>query len=84
MPNIVFEPATRVTRERLIAAFAAANIDARVFFYPLSSLPMFEGYAGGALAADIPTRAFNLPSFHDITDEEQQRVVRVLREVLGA
>ena len=84
MPTVVFDRATGVTREKLTAAFALANIDARVFFYPLSSLPMFEGCTGGALAADIPTRAFNLPSFHDMTDDDQQRVVRVLREVLGA
>lgn len=81
MPTVVFDRSTGVTRERLFDAFAAANIDARVFFHPLSSLPMFAGYPGGELAADIPTRAFNLPSFHDITDNEQQRVVSVLREV---
>jgi perosamine synthetase len=83
MPTVVFDRATGVTRERLQAAFAAADIDARVFFHPLSSLPMFAGHAGGALAADIPTRAINLPSFHDMSDDDQQRVVRVLREVRG-
>jgi len=82
MPTVVFERRTGVTRERLQAAFAAANIDARVFFHPLSSLPMFAGHAGGALAADIPTRAINLPSFHDMSDDEQQRVAAVVREVL--
>jgi perosamine synthetase len=83
MPTVVFDRDTGVTRERLQAAFAAADIDARVFFHPLSSLPMFEGFAGGTLAADIPTRAINLPSFHDISDAEQQRVVQVLRGVRG-
>jgi len=84
MPTVVFAPETGVTRERLQAAFAALDIDARVFFYPLSSLPMFAGSRGGALAADIPTRAINLPSFHDMTDDEQRRVVAPLRELLGA
>jgi perosamine synthetase len=82
MPTAVFAPRTGVTRERLQAAFAAADIDARVFFHPLSSLPMFAGHAGGVLAADIPTRAINLPSFHDMTDAEQQRVAAVVRGVL--
>jgi perosamine synthetase len=63
------------------AAFAAADIDARVFFHPLSSLPMFSGSAGGARAADMCRRAFNLPSFHDITDDEQQRVAEVVRRL---
>jgi perosamine synthetase len=84
MPTVVFAPETGVTRERLQAAFAALDIDARVFFYPLSSLPIFAGSRGGALAADIPTRAINLPSFHDMTDDEQRRVVAPLRELLGA
>ena len=84
MPTAVFAPETGVTRERLQAAFAALDIDARVFFHPLSSLPMFAGMRGGALAADIPTRAINLPSFHDMTDDEQRRVVAPIRELLGA
>jgi perosamine synthetase len=84
MPTAVFAPETGVTRERLQAAFAALDIDARVFFHPLSSLPMFTGSRGGALAADIPTRAINLPSFHDMTDDEQRRVVAPIRELLGA
>jgi perosamine synthetase len=83
MPTVVFGRDSGVTREKLLARFAAASIDARVFFHPLSGLPIFEGYAGGDLAMDIPARAVNLPSFHDMTDDDQQRVVRVLREVRG-
>ena len=83
MPTVVFAPETGVTRERLQAAFAALDIDARVFFHPLSSLPMFAGMRGGKLAADIPTRAINLPSFHDMTDDEQRRVVAPILELLG-
>jgi len=45
---------------------------------------MFTGMPGGKLAADIPTRAINLPSFHDMTDDEQRRVVAPIRELLGA
>lgn len=84
MPTLVFAPETGVTREALLAAFGAANIDARVFFYPLSGLPMFAPCAGGAIAADIPNRAINLPSFHDITDAQQRRVAGVALELLGA
>jgi perosamine synthetase len=84
MPTVVFAPGTGITRERLQAAFAALDIDARVFFHPLSGLPMFTGMRGGKLAADIPTRAINLPSFHDMTDDEQRRVVAPIRELLGA
>ena len=82
MPTLVFAPATGVTREQLQAAFAVENIDARVFFHPLSSLPMFTPCEGNRLAWDIPGRAINLPSYHDMTDDEQQRVANVVRGVL--
>jgi perosamine synthetase len=79
MPTVVFDGQTGVTREKLQAAFAAENIDARVFFHPLSSLPMFEDRPQNRYAWDIPGRAMNLPSYHDMQHEEQERVIKVLR-----
>jgi perosamine synthetase len=83
MPNVVFDDGTGVTREKLQAAFAAANADARVFFWPLSSLPPFSGTNLNKNAWDIPARAINLPSFHDITSIEQDRVISVIRECIN-
>lgn len=82
MPTVVFAPQSAVTREKLQAAFAEANIDARVFFHPLSGLPMFEPQPNNIHAWDIPGRAINLPSFHDITPAEQERVVDVVVDIL--
>jgi perosamine synthetase len=82
MPTIVFDPETGITREKLQAAFAAANADARVFFWPLSSLPMFEPVSTNKNAWDIPGRAINLPSFHDITEDEIRRVAKTALDVL--
>ena len=78
MPTVVFDPETGISRESLQAAFAAENIDARIFFWPLSSLPMFEPVRSNVLAWDIPERAINLPSYHDIEAEDIQRVVEVV------
>lgn len=78
MPTLVFEPFTGVTRERLQVAFAADNVDARVFFHPLSSLPMFGAGPGAPRGADIAGRAINLPSFHDMQDRDQQSVVDIV------
>ncbi|MCA1393349.1 DegT/DnrJ/EryC1/StrS family aminotransferase [Bradyrhizobium sp. IC3123] len=83
MPTVVFDEATGVSREKLAAAFAADNIDARVFFYPLSGLSMFEAVPGNRLAWSIPERAINLPSYHDMTQEEQDRVIAVVRRFLS-
>lgn len=82
MPTAVFAAETGVTRERLQSAYAAEGIDARVFFHPLSSLPPFGAGPGRPRAADIAARAINLPSFHDMTDDEQRRVADVIRGLL--
>ena len=82
MPTLVFDKSTGITREKLQAAFAAENIDARVFFYPLSNLPMFEDKLGNTNAWDIPSRAINLPSYHDISTVELNRVVQVIVNLL--
>jgi perosamine synthetase len=84
MPTVVFVPETGITREMLQAAFAAENIDARVFFYPLSSLPMFEKSRAAERAWDVPTRSINIPSYHDISKKEQDRVLNVIEAVLNA
>jgi perosamine synthetase len=83
MPTAVFSPATGITRERLMEAFKAEAIDARVFFWPLSSLPMFQDRPETVHAHDIPGRAINLPSFHDMSEDEQARVASVIRRLLG-
>ncbi len=78
MPTVVFSQKTGVTREKLQAVFASVNIDARVFFWPLSSLPSFELALQNRVAYDIPGRAINLPSYHDLSESELERVVKVI------
>ena len=84
MPTVVIQKSRGITRERLHSAFQADNIDARVFFHPLSSLPMFSPCDSNVVAWDIPTRAINLPSFHDITPAEIDRVAAVIEGCCGA
>jgi perosamine synthetase len=81
MPTVVFEPEVRVTREQLQRELKAENIDARVFFWPLSSLPMFTRQPQNTVAYDLPERAINLPSYHDLSYQDQDRVIAVLRRL---
>lgn len=74
MPTVVFDPSTGVTRERLLEGFRKANIDARVFFWPLSGLEVFGGSPSQRHAHCISDRAINLPSFHDLTSANIARV----------
>lgn len=78
MPTVVFAKASGVTREAAQSALASQNIDARVFFHPLSSLPMFHPQLGNHMAYSIPMRAINLPSYHDITSENLRYVCNVV------
>lgn len=81
MPTIVFSEDMRITRELLQSKFAAENIDARVFFWPLSGLDIFEAVHENIYAWSIPKRAINLPSFHDITEREIDRVCDLVRKL---
>jgi perosamine synthetase len=83
MPTLVFTPESGINREQLQAAFARDNIDARVFFWPLSSLPVFEPVCSNVQAWSIPERAINLPSYHDISAADIQRVVQVVKGLLA-
>ncbi|HRM67444.1 MAG TPA: DegT/DnrJ/EryC1/StrS family aminotransferase, partial [Comamonas denitrificans] len=75
MPTVVLAPELGVTAEALLQAFKGANIDARPFFAPLSTLPWMPPGPTGRHAQGLYERAVNLPSFHDITDAEIERVI---------
>ena len=80
MPNIVFEKTTAETRDTLLKTFKDKEIDARVFFGPLSSLPMFEEIAND-VAYDIPNRSINLPSYHDMAEADLEEIISKIRNL---
>jgi len=79
MPTIVVDKGVVFDREALLAAFKSDDIDGRVFFWPLSMLPMFEKQTENIVSYGLYGRAINLPSYHDLTDVEMARVVRQVR-----
>lgn len=83
MPTVVFSRQSGVTRDDLQAAFADAQIDARVFFWPLSSLGLFASTPHNTHAYDIPTRAINLPSPLELTLDDQARVIGIIRSMIA-
>ena len=76
MPTIIFEKQTGVTREQLQSLFKSRNIDARVFFHPLSSLSMFEDKEININSWNIPLRSINIPSYHDLSNQDIKRVAQ--------
>jgi len=80
MPTIVVDEGVAFDRDKVIHHFQSHNIDARVFFWPLSMLSMFDDKPENTVSYDLYARALNLPSYHDITTDEIDRVCRILIE----
>jgi perosamine synthetase len=81
MPTVVFSDESNITTSALQAAFAREAIDARVFFHPLSSLPMFSPNPLNFNAWKIPARAINLPNYFEISSDDIDRVCRVIENL---
>lgn len=79
MPSIVVDEGVPFDREELLATFKSANIDGRVFFWPLSMLPMFVRKPENTISYKLYNRAINLPTYHDLTEQEMDRVVAHIR-----
>lgn len=82
MPTVVVDQGVTFNRDALLAAFKADNIDGRVFFWPLSMLPMFATNPAHAISYSIYPHAMNLPSYHDIDDNALARVVKCVDSCL--
>jgi perosamine synthetase len=79
MPSILVNNSVPFDREKLLLSFKLNNIDGRVFFWPLSMLSMFENNPLNTVSYSIYQRAINLPSYHDITETEMDRVIALVR-----
>lgn len=83
MPTIVVDEKVAFDRQVVLDAFKADEIDGRVFFWPVSMLPMFGSRPENAISYSLYPRALNLPSYHDLTEEEMARVAKVIRTAVG-
>jgi len=83
MPTVVFDRKLNLNREEFLLKFKEENIDGRVFFYPLSSLPMFEEKTSNKISYSIYWRGINLPSYHDMSKDEVVRVFKIIENYLN-
>jgi len=82
MPTIVFDKSLHFDRQQLLDRFKANNIDGRVFFYPLSMMPMFTEQRTNVVSYDLYARAINLPSYHDMTNKDIRYVTEIVKRVI--
>jgi len=82
MPNLVVSASTDIESRDLLFACRKSGIDARDFFWPLSSLPMFETNSNMTISRSVSSRAVNLPSFFDISLEQINYVIQTVRRLV--
>lgn len=78
LPTLIFDKSINFDRDAFFEFMKSKNIDSRPFFYPLSSLPMFDRQKQNLVAYDIYSRGINLPSFHDLTFDEAEFVSELI------
>lgn len=82
LPTAVFDNSLNFNREEFFKLCKDNNIDSRPFFFPLSSLPMFETKKENTVAYDIYERGINLPSYHDMSITDCNKVIHLIKDFL--
>jgi perosamine synthetase len=82
MPTAIFDASIPFDREALFACMKENNIDSRPFFYPLTSLPMFEDKPQNTVAYNIYCRGINMPSHHNLKLEDVEYICQVIKNYI--
>jgi perosamine synthetase len=82
LPTVIFKKELNFDRQKLFLHHNKLQIDTRPFFFPLSSLPMFKTCKKNKTAYDLYNRGINLPSYHDLRDEEIDFVSNSIKSFL--
>jgi perosamine synthetase len=83
LPTVIFDKEVNFDRETFFKFMKSNKVDSRPFFYPLSSLPMFESRNSNIVSFDIYNRGINLPSFHDMSYTEVEFVSGLLKHFIN-
>ena len=75
MPTMVVHDKVVFDREDLLLSFKEDDIDGRVFFWPLSKLPMFDSNPKNRVSYNLSLRGINFPSYHDLLETEIKRII---------
>lgn len=82
LPTLIFKPEINFNRSDFFTFCKKNNIDCRPFFFPLSSLPMFEFVKENKVAYEIYEHGINLPSYHELTDSDIDFVSNSIKQFL--
>ena len=82
MPTLIMSASSNIKSDDLLIACRGSGIDARSFFWPLSSLPMFDSKLKNTNSYSLSSRAVNLPSFYEISDDQISHVIKTVSNVV--
>lgn len=80
MPSIIFGDSYVFDREKLIRDMNAEGIGLRPFFFPLSMYPMFDKVESNYISYSLYQKGINLPSYHDMTQEDVKEVCSMIKD----
>lgn len=82
MPTMILGRSYSIARDDLIQKLNAKNICVRPFFYPLSSLAMFEEKPENSVSYDLYSRGINFPNYFELTKDDICYICQTLKQLL--
>lgn len=84
MSSMVLNEDAKIDREAFRAKLKEKMVDTRPFFYPMSSLPVFSSQEKeNPVAYSIANRGINLPSGHNLREDDINYIAESIAHVLG-
>lgn len=81
LPAVVTKAEER-RRDEILVEANSLGIGLRPFFYPLTRFPMFSAMSTPEVANEVSRCSLNLPSFHEIREEQMDTVIEFLKNRL--
>ena len=82
MPTVVFGKGYELEIEATINGLNAKGIAARPFFFPVSSLPMYQRVSNNVMSYRLSERALNLPNYFEMNREDINLVAVCLKGLI--
>lgn len=82
MPTIILGNSHAIERDDLIQTLNKNNICVRPFFYPLSSLAMFEEKRENTVSYNLYNRGINFPNYFELSPDDVRYVCKQLKSIL--
>lgn len=82
-PSILLSDRLNKTRDQLQTELKKRNIDSRPAFPRMSRFPAFEERFGNPVAEYVDKNGLNLPSAHNITEQQIEQVCKEIKDILA-